>query len=49
MLIERLKMVVVVILEKFNELIKQISYDLKRSGELDENIEIECRVERICH
>ena len=33
-------------LEKFNELVKQISYDLQRPGELDEDIE--CRVERFC-
>ena len=36
------------ILEKFNELIKQISYDLKSAGELHKDIEIECRVERLC-
>ena len=36
------------ILEKFNELVKQLSYDFKRPGELDEDIEIECRVERLC-
>ena len=36
------------ILEKFNKLIKQLSYDLQRPGELDEDIEIECRVERLC-
>ena len=36
------------ILEKFNELVKQISYDLKRPGELDEDIEIECQVGRLC-
>ena len=36
------------ILEKFNELVKQLSYDLKRPGELDKDIEIECRVERLC-
>ena len=36
------------ILEKFNELVKQLSYDLKRPGELDKYIEIECRVERLC-
>ena len=36
------------ILEKFNELIKQISYDLKRPGAMDEDIEIEFRVERLC-
>ena len=36
------------ILKKFNELVKQLSYDLKRPGELDEDIEIKCRVERLC-
>ena len=36
------------ILEKFNELVKQLIYDLKRPGDLDEDIEIECRVERLC-
>ena len=35
-------------LEKFNELVKQLSYDLKTPGELDKDIEIECRVERLC-
>ena len=35
-------------LEKFNELVKQFSYDLKTPGELDKDIEIECRVERLC-
>ena len=34
------------ILEKFSELVKQISYDLQRPGELDEVIE--CPVERLC-
>ena len=34
------------ILEKFNELVKQISYDLQRLEELDEDIE--CRVETLC-
>ena len=34
------------ILEKFNELVKQISYDLQRVEELDEDIE--CRVETLC-
>ena len=34
------------ILEKFSELVKQISYDLRRPGELDEDIE--CPVERLC-
>ena len=34
------------ILEKFSELVKQISYDLQRHGELDEDIE--CPVERLC-
>ena len=34
------------ILEKFSELVKQISYDLQRPGELDEVIE--CPIERLC-
>ena len=34
------------ILEKFNELVKQISYDLQRPVELDGDIE--CPVERLC-
>ena len=36
------------ILEKFNELVKQISYDLKRPGELDGDTEIECQLKRLC-
>ena len=36
------------ILEKFNKLDKQLSSDLKRPGELDEDIGIECRVEKSC-
>ena len=34
------------ILEKFNELVQQISYDLQRPVELDGDIE--CPVERLC-
>ena len=36
------------ILEKFNELVKKISYDLKRPGELDGDTEIECQLKRLC-
>ena len=41
-LIEQSANVLSVILEKLNELVKQLNYDVKRPREMKEDIEIKC-------